>query len=325
MSHKVTLLPSGHTFVVETDEPIIEAALREGLSLALGCSTGNCGACKARLVRGEVHRLHSQDYAFSAAEKGAGYLLTCVHTAASDLVLEAQEAVSASDIPLQEIRCALRKIESGTEGSLLLHLKTPRSQALRFLAGQRVRLTARDGLSTELPVASCPCDGRSLLFALHERPDDPFLRQILAHAGSSQTLVVTGPRGEFLLGDEPGVPLVFVAFDLGVAPIKSMVEHALALDDAPRIDLYRTRRGDGSGYLDRLFGSWDDALENFRYTPLPEQVSPAAMAERITTQLADTGPEELYLAGPRAAVEAFCARAEALGRDPRRIHSDIVE
>jgi len=325
MSHSVTLLPTGHSFVVEANEPIIDAALREGLSLAHGCASGNCGGCKARLVSGQVRRLRSQDYPLGEAEKAAGYILMCVHTPTSDLVLEAQEAASAGDVPLQEIRCTVRKVEPGSDGTMLLHLKTPRSQTLRFLAGQRVRLTTREGLSTELPVASCPCDGRSLLFLLHDRPDDPFLRHMLSPAALSQTLVVSGPQGDFLLDSEPGIALAFVAIGLGAAPIKSMVEHALALDNAPRIDLYRTHSGDARGYLDRLFYSWQDALENFRYTPLPEPTDPAAMAERVAADLSDTGPSDLYLAGPGAAVEVFRARARALGLDPQRTHSEIVE
>jgi len=51
-----------------------------------------------------------------------------------------------------------------------LHLQTPRSNRLRFLAGQRVTLglsagvVSSDDLHAELPVASCPCDDRNLIF-----------------------------------------------------------------------------------------------------------------------------------------------------------------
>jgi CDP-4-dehydro-6-deoxyglucose reductase len=326
MSYTVTLMPTGHEFVVEGGEPIVEAALREGLNLGHGCASGNCGACKARLVSGKVRRLRGQDYVFSEVEKTAGYLLTCVHTAASDLELEAQEAVSATDIPFQEIRCTVRKVDPGAEGKMMLHLKTPRNQALRFLAGQRVTLTTREGLlSAELPLASCPCDGRALLFLLHDRPGDDFIRHVFDHVASSQNLMVTGPQGDFLLDSPPGVSLLFVAFGLGAAPIKSMVEQALALDKAPQIALYRTRGGDGRGYLDRLFRSWEDALENFAYVPVPDQTDPAAMAAQVAADIPDAGERDVYLAGPEEAVQRFRARAVELGLDAGRIMADVVE
>jgi CDP-4-dehydro-6-deoxyglucose reductase len=325
MSHTVRLVPSGHRFVVEADEPIVDAALRAGLDLAHGCAAGNCGGCKARVLSGQVRRVRSQDFAFSETEKAAGFILTCTHTASSDLVLEAQEAASAQDVPRQEIRCTVRKLEADDPGTMLLHLKTPRSQTLRFLAGQRVNLTTREGLSGELPVASCPCDGRSLLFLLHDRPDEPLLERLSGHTGAPQTLTLTGPQGDFLFDSEPSASLLFVALGLGVGPIKSMVEHALALDSAPRIDLYRTRSGSGRSYLDRLFCAWQDTLENFRYTPLPEDTSPAALAQRIASERCAEEPRDLYLAGPKGAIEALCARAEALGLSRGRMRSEIVD
>ena len=44
------------------------------------------------------------------------------------------------------------------------------------------------------------------------------------------TVRVEGPRGEFVLDEASTRPLVFVAFDTGFAPIKSLIEHAMALD-----------------------------------------------------------------------------------------------
>jgi len=325
LSYNVRLMPSGHSFTVEANEPIIEAALREGLNLGHGCASGNCGGCKARLISGEVRRLRNQDFVFSETDKREGCILMCSNTPASNLVLETQEAVSATDIPYQEIRCTVRRVEHGSEGKMLLHLKTPRTQALRFLAGQRVSLTSRDGLSAVLPIASCPCDGRNLLFLLHDRPSDPFSRHAFEQAAASQALVLKGPQGGFFLSSEPDVPLLFVAFGLGVAPIKSMVEQALALDSAPSIELYRTRGGDGRGYLDRLFRSWKDALENFNYRPLAEQTPSATMAQQIAADLSGTAPRDLYVSGPAAILEEFREHAQSLGIALGQTHSDVVE
>ena len=46
-----------------------------------------------------------------------------------------------------------------------------------------------------------------------------------------------GPTGEFVLADG-NRPLVFAACDTGFAPIKSLIEQALALDDAPSLSLF---------------------------------------------------------------------------------------
>ena len=55
-----------------------------------------------------------------------------------------------------------------------LQVQTPRTQTLRFMAGQRARLTLEQGASAELPIASCPCNGRNLHFFVRAVPGDKF-------------------------------------------------------------------------------------------------------------------------------------------------------
>jgi CDP-4-dehydro-6-deoxyglucose reductase len=57
MSAQVTIQPSGHEFFLEGNDTLLEAALRNGVSLNYGCSNGNCGECKARVVSGEVKKV----------------------------------------------------------------------------------------------------------------------------------------------------------------------------------------------------------------------------------------------------------------------------
>ena len=56
MTAHVRLLPSQHEFFVEGNDTVLEAALRSGLALDYGCSGGNCGLCKAKVLSGQVKR-----------------------------------------------------------------------------------------------------------------------------------------------------------------------------------------------------------------------------------------------------------------------------
>ena len=72
MSFTVTVQPSGRTFQVDRDEPILSAAIRQGVGLPYGCKDGACGSCKSKLLEGRViHGVH-QSKALSAEEEGAG-------------------------------------------------------------------------------------------------------------------------------------------------------------------------------------------------------------------------------------------------------------
>ena len=59
MSFTVTVQPAGRSFAVERDEPILAAAIRQGIGLPYGCKDGACGSCKSRLLEGRViHGAH---------------------------------------------------------------------------------------------------------------------------------------------------------------------------------------------------------------------------------------------------------------------------
>ena len=47
-SYRVTLQPSGHSFITDGSDPILQAALDAGLTLPYGCRNGACGASAAR-------------------------------------------------------------------------------------------------------------------------------------------------------------------------------------------------------------------------------------------------------------------------------------
>src|SRR5215218_1958179 len=90
MPFTVTVQPSGTTFSVERDEPILQAAIRQGIGLPYGCRDRACGPCKCRMIEGRViHGAHQQK-ALNHDEEVAGLILTCQAAPQSDIVLEAR-------------------------------------------------------------------------------------------------------------------------------------------------------------------------------------------------------------------------------------------
>ncbi|MEO8848983.1 MAG: 2Fe-2S iron-sulfur cluster-binding protein [Casimicrobiaceae bacterium] len=331
MTAHVKVIPSGREFFVDGNESVLEAALRAGLALDYGCSIGSCGKCKARIVSGEVHRTRHSDYPLTAAEKNAGVVLMCSNTAVGDLVIESREAHSAADMPLQSIDAKVKSVVPLTDDLRLLHLQTPRSNRLRFLAGQRVSLTLPGGQSASHPVASCPCDERNLHFHIRRRPGDAFSAQLFDALKDADTVRIEGPRGEFVLDEDSLRPLIFIAGETGFAPVKSLVEHALALDTAEMLHLYWVTSGRGGHYLDNLCRSWNDALDNFRYVPLTEDAAlPYAMAApRALQPLLDAHPAlgdyDVYVAGPARLTNAAQSLLLLHGLPRAQLFIDTVE
>ena len=310
MTAHVHIMPSGRAFFVDGNDSVLEAALRAGLSLDYGCSTGGCGKCKARVLSGQVQRLRHSDYVLTAAEKSAGTVLMCCNTAVGDLVIEAREANSAADMPLQTIEARVKSVSPIGDDMRLLHLQTPRSNRLRFLAGQSVSLTLPGGQGAAYPVASCPCDERNLQFHVRRHAGDAFAERVFGGLNAADLVRIEGPRGEFILDEASKRPLIFLACETGFAPIKSLLEHAMSLDVAETLDLYWIAPGGNGHYLDNLCRSWSDALDNFRYTPLtvddtlPDE---AAMGGALRLLLEDhprLDSYDVYVAGPAGLANA---------------------
>lgn len=324
MSAHVTVKPSGREFFVEGSETLLKAALRAGLSPNYGCDNGVCGLCKARVVAGEVRSVAPADYRFSEAEKAQNHVLMCRCTAhSSDLVLEVLEAGAPEDIPEQRLVAKVRRIDVLTADVMRLHLQTPRSNRLRFLAGQRVTLGICAGGSDvhgEFPVASCPCDDRNLLFHVSRSDRRAASADFSAcvfdgRIKPADDVSVWGPWGSFVLQNDSPRPLVFIAIEDGFAPINSLIEHAVAVDAAESIMLYWASAQAGGQYLPNQCRAWAEALDEFSYRALTSDELPAVLAANAALPRSD-----VYLAGALAAVEALAATLLAAGVPPGQLH-----
>ena len=327
MSAHVTVKPSGREFFVEGSETLLKAALRAGLAPNYGCGNGVCGLCKARVVAGEARSVSPSDYRFSEAEKAQNHVLMCACTAlSSDLVLEVLEAGAPEDIPEQRIVAKLRRIDALSADVMRLHLQTPRSNRLRFLAGQRVTLGVRAGVGDgsdvhgEYPVASCPCDDRNLIFHVARTDRRAASADFSVCVFDDRIKVaddvsVWGPWGSFVLENSSPRPLVFIALEEGFAPINSLIEHAIAVDAAESITLYWASAQPGGQYLPNQCRAWAAALDEFSYRALGVDELPAVLA--ANTALAQS---DVYLAGAAAAVEPLATALLATGVPPGQLH-----
>lgn len=268
MSAHIKIQPSNHEFWLEGSNSILEAAVQSGIALNYGCTSGNCGLCKARIVSGEVRKIQEYDYALSQAEKNMNYVLLCSHTAVTDLVIEALEARDETDIPYQQIATRVKKTARLSDDVLELHLQTPRVQRLRFLAGQSVSITLPDNSTVDLPLASCPCDDRNLLFHIRDHESDASRNIIHKDLANGDEVIVTGPHGHFLLNEKSGRTQLYIAYGTGFAPIKSLIEHAMAIDESSSMRLYRMADKQEDLYLNNLCRSWNDAMDDFHYNPI---------------------------------------------------------
>ncbi len=321
ISAHVTMRPSGHQFIVEGNDSILQAGLKAGLRLGYGCGTGSCGLCKARVVSGQIRQVQHSDLRLSEQERQQGYALLCAHTAVTDLVIESLEASGPADIPQQELVATVRAVTELGPHTRLLHLQTPRSSRLRFLAGQLVTLGVAglgDDIEQAVALASCPCDERNLHFHLARDDDGPLSAALFADGIRAGAAVgVRGPVGDFVLDAQSTRPLVFAACDTGFGPIKSLIEHAMASEHVESFALHwLATRSDGH-YLDNQCRAWAAAYDQFAYEPLVDADQAAGARYLVDRAAARPGlaASDVFIAGPSTfvfeAAQAFIAAGVA--------------
>ncbi len=304
----VRLLPSRHDYISDKSETLLESALRSGLAVDYGCNNGKCGKCKAKLLSGSVEKTLHQDYVFSESEKSQGFILTCSNTAITDITLETEEAVCSDDIPLQTISTKIKKRQKVSDNVMVLTLKTPRSQRLRFLAGQHIELSVnsqdkeQQPIIAEYSIASCPCEPANLEFHIPINANEPFANLIRDELKTNQSLTIKGPHGSFVLNEDSPNSLIFIAWDTGFAPIKSLIEHAMSLEQAETIHLYWMTTKVENHYLDNLCRSWNDALDNFTYTRIMCEAKTDVVVDSLMKHIHDEHSHllnfDLYIAAP---------------------------
>lgn len=265
MTHRIHILPEDKHFTLEGRESILDAALRAGISIDYNCSNGNCGKCRVKVLSGETSRIRHNDYVFSPEEKQQGYILGCAHSAVADLTIQAAVAHDGSDLSEQHIAAKIKKLEKVNDDLVILHVKTPRNQRLRFLAGQHVSLSLASAGPYYAAIASCPCEDMRLEFHIRRLPGDDFTAALFDRARAGQVIDVEGPSGNFVLHEPSDQPLLLIAMDTGYAAIKSLIEHALAVDENRAIHFYWLTCTDEQPYMHRLCHALEDAMDNFYY------------------------------------------------------------
>lgn len=301
MAAQVHIKNTGHEFFVDGSSSILEAGLSAGLALNYGCSNGNCGKCKAKLISGQIKKIRPHDFALSESEKLQNYFLCCSNTAITEIEIEADEADNEKDIPQQIISAKVKKAEKISDNLLILNLKTPRTKRLRFLAGQSVKLSRADLPPLEIAIASCPCDDMNIQFHIPRDNDNPFTHYIFEELNNSDSIHIDGPNGSFILDEDSNNPVIFIAFDTGFAPIKSLIEHAVTLEHAELIHLYWLH-AEEKPYMHNQCRAWEDALDNFNYQQKQYDRTDVKHLEEnmdiLIKEYPDFSDKDIYLCGP---------------------------
>jgi CDP-4-dehydro-6-deoxyglucose reductase len=279
MSHQIIIQPSGHVLKLVSGETILEAALREGFSLPYGCRNGSCGICKGRIIQGAVDYGRYNEETLTEEEKQAGKALFCCASPLSDLVIECHEVGATKDIKIKTLPCRVQKLELVAPDVMIISLKLPTNQRLRFLAGQYIDILLTDGKRRSFSLANAPHDDEFLQLHARNYSGGAFAEYVFTRMKVKDMLRFEGPLGSFFLRDAPeDTSIIFLAGGTGFAPIKSILEHIFYQETnrnvKRKMTLYWGARAKADLYLANLADNWQQQHDNFTFVPVLSEPLP---------------------------------------------------
>ncbi|MBS0354580.1 MAG: CDP-6-deoxy-delta-3,4-glucoseen reductase [Proteobacteria bacterium] len=312
MSFQVTLQPSGLQYSASADETLLEAALTAGLLLPYSCRDGACGVCKSQILSGEVDLGHYSESTLTADERERGLALLCCAQPRSDLSIEVRQVTRAGDIPVKKLPCRVQKISRAADDVIVLEIKLPASEKFQFVAGQYIDFLLADGKRRSFSIANAPTGADFLELHIRLVPGGQFTTHVFEKLKEKDILRFEGPLGSFRLHEDSPKPVVLLAGGTGFAPIKSIVENAIATGLKRPMTLYWGSRDVAGLYQLDIARGWEERLPGFRFVPV---LSDAPAADNwsgrtgfahvaLMADLPDLSGHEVYACGSPAMIDA---------------------
>ena len=274
MTFQISIQPSGRTFSVEPDEPMLVAGIRQGIGLPYGCKDGACGSCKCKKLEGTVLHGPHQSKALSAEEEANGFVLTCCGVAQSDVVLESRQVTEAGAFPIRKMPARVASLERKSHDVIAIRLQLPANDPFVYHAGQYVEFLLRDGSRRSYSMANAPHIGPGVELHLRHMPGGKFTDHVFGVMKEKEIQRIEGPFGSFFLREDSVKPMVLLASGTGFAPIKALIEHMQFMGITRPATLYWGGRRPEDLYMSDWVQTQLAAMPSLRYVPVISNATP---------------------------------------------------
>ena len=316
MSPRVVFEPIGEEIDCDEEESVLDAAFRHGFNLVYGCREGQCSACKAYLLEGEVVLKPYSTFALSESEESNGYTLLCRAMPEEDLVVELLHFDPDNyrlEHEIRDGRGTVTAVEALTHDIRRLELEVTEPADFSFLPGQYVDMwvPGAEDARRSFSMANLPGDGRIELIIKHY-PGGRFSSLLDGEIKPGDELRFTGPYGAFHLRGSDR-PILMVAGGSGMAPILSLLRSLAEQESDRRVRFFYGARSEQDLFYVDLVHELGARLQDFEFVPVIGFVHEPACQVIEAGELDDP---EIYMCGPPPMIDAMVELAtEAHGID----------
>ena len=315
MSFNVTVQPSGRAFTANVDEPLLVAAIRQGIGLPYGCKDGACGSCKCKKLEGIVtHRTH-QLKALSPEEEAQGFILTCSAVPHTDVVIESRQVTDESAYQIKKMPSRVSSMVRASHDVMVVRLQLPASDVFKYHAGQYVEFLLRDGARRAYSMGNAPhtqADNPGVELHIRHMPGGKFTEHVFGPMKEKEILRIEGPYGSFFLREDSDKPMVLLASGTGFAPIEAVIEHMQYENITRPAVLYWGGRRPADLYMNDWVLSKVAEMPNLTYIPVISDALPedhwtgrtGFVHKAVLEDFPDLSAHQIYACGAPIVVES---------------------
>jgi len=228
-------LASGKQFSMEGGELLLNAASKAGVLLPYSCKTGRCGACKCKVISGITSSMQ-EETGLTDIEKSEGWILSCVRTSDSNLILEVEDLGAIALPPAKMLPCRISALDKLAPDVIRVLLRLPPTAEFRFIPGQYIDIIGPGGMRRSYSLANASFSNKVLELHIRAVPGGAMSDYWFHQARIDDLLRLNGPLGTFFLRDVADADLIFLATGTGIAPVKAILESIcdLSFDQQPK-------------------------------------------------------------------------------------------
>jgi propane 2-monooxygenase small subunit len=291
---KVRFEPIGEEIDCGAQETVLDAAFRQGYSLAHGCREGQCSACKCFLLEGDVALKPYSNFALAETEQSNGYSLMCRAMPEQDLVVELLHYDPDNyrlEHAIRDAEATVSAIEPLADDITRVVLDAP---GFEFTPGQFVDLHVDDAKRS---FSMANVDPGRIELIVKRYPGGRFSGKLDGQLKVGDRIGYTGPYGALRVHDSER-PIVMLASGSGIAPILSLLRHLDATSSARAVRLFFASP---TGICAEDIGQL--RLADFRFMPFSDRRMLDAVDEYLASDEL-SGPPDVYMCGAPPMLEA---------------------
>jgi len=218
MKKMICRINNNRVFDVVENLSILDSAKASGVHLSHGCLDGKCGACRTKLLKGEIREIKKQ--MISKEDLSNGYFYTCCCSPASDIEIDAEDLPELKNILCQTVPVKIDQMRLINTNILEVVLRMPPKTSFRFIPGQYIKVINKKN-KRSYSIASSNRIGTLTLII--KKVSNGYMSDYWFNKAKKDDLLrIEGPFGSFFIRNN-SKKKIFLATGVGIAPFLSII------------------------------------------------------------------------------------------------------